>query len=119
MAYLLNIVLFIPLGLLAPIIWKKMNKLTNVIGIGFFFTMLIEISQLLNNRSTDIDDVILNVLGAVIGFGLFKVWDRLTKSKYQVSSPITLELPICITVIFVGRFFLYNGMGLVKLLYGF
>lgn len=117
-AYFLNIVLFIPLGLLSPIIWKKMNKLTNIIGIGFFFTMLIEISQLLNNRSTDIDDVILNVLGAVIGFGLFKVWDRLTKSKYQVGSPILTELPICIIAVFVGRFFLYNELGVVKLLYG-
>ena len=69
--YLLNIVLFIPLGILTPIIWKKMNKLTNVISIAFFFTLLIEISQLLNHRATDIDDILLNVLGAVVGFGLF------------------------------------------------
>lgn len=117
--YLLNIVLFIPLGLLTPIIWKKMNNLTNIIGVGFFFTMLIEISQLLNNRATDIDDILLNLLGSVVGFWLFKVWDRLTKSKFQVGSSFTYELPIYITVIFVGRFFLYDGMGLAKLLYGF
>ncbi|MBQ3162917.1 MAG: VanZ family protein [Lachnospiraceae bacterium] len=118
-AYLLNIVLFIPLGLLAPIIWKKMNKLINVIGIGLFFTILIEITQLLNNRRTDIDDILLNVLGAVLGFGFFKVWDRVTKSKYQIDSPMVIELPICFIVVLVGRFFIYNEMGLAKLLYGF
>ena len=117
--YLLNIVMFIPLGLLTPIIWKKMNNLTNIIGVGFFFTMLIEISQLLNNRATDIDDILLNLLGSVVGFWLFKVWDRLTKSKFQVDSSSSYELPIYITVIFVGRFFLYDEMGLAKLLYGF
>ena len=119
MGYLLNIVLFIPLGLLVPIIWKKMNNLTHIIGIGLFFTILIEISQLLNNRATDIDDIILNLLGAVIGFGLFKLWDRHTASKFQVESPFSYELPICIIAVFIGRFFLYNEMGLARLLYAF
>ena len=118
-AYLLNILLFIPLGVLTPLIWEKMNNLANVIGIGFLFTIVIEISQLLNNRRTDIDDVILNVLGSVIGFALFKVWDRITKSKFQVDSSNVLELPICIIVVLVGRFFLYNEMGIAKILYGF
>lgn len=117
--YLLNILLFIPLGLITPIIWKSMNKLTNIIGVGFFFTMLIEISQLLNNRATDIDDILLNLLGAVVGFGVFKVWDKLTKSKFKVNNSFTYELPIYILVIFVGRFFLYNEIGLARLIYGF
>ena len=118
-AYALNIVLFIPLGLLAPIIWQKMDKLSNVIGVGFLFTLLIEISQLLNFRSTDVDDVILNVLGAVLGYGLYKLWDRITKSKYQVNSPATAELAICILVVFVGRFLLFNEMGLMSIIHGF
>lgn len=118
-AYLLNILLFIPLGLLTPILWKKMNKLTNIIGVGFLFTMLIEISQLLNNRRTDIDDILLNIFGVVIGFALFKLWDKFTKSKFQMNSSAVLELPLYIIVIFVGRFLLYNEMGLAKLLYGF
>lgn len=117
--YLLNIVLFIPLGILTPIIWKKMNKLTNVISIAFFFTLLIEISQLLNHRATDIDDILLNVLGAVVGFGLFKLFDKITKSKFHVNNPIVAELMISIVVVFLGRFFLYNELGLAKILYGF
>ncbi len=118
-AYGLNVVLFVPLGLLAPMIWEKMDKLTNIVGAGVLFTVLIEISQLINFRSTDIDDVILNVLGGVVGFGLFKLWDGLTKSKYRVNSPVTAELPLCIVAAFMGRFLLYNEMGLMSLIHGF
>lgn len=118
-AYVLNIVLFVPLGLLAPMIWQKLDKLTNILGVGLGFTLLIEVSQLLNFRSTDIDDVILNVLGAAVGFVIYKLWDKITKSKYQVNSPATVELALCILVSFVSRFFLYNEMGLMSLIHRF
>lgn len=118
-AYILNVVLLIPLGLLVPIIWEKLNKFSNILATGFMFTILIEASQLLNNRRTDIDDIILNVLGAVVGFGLFKLFDKITKLKFYVKNPIVAELMISIVVVFLGRFFLYNEMGLAKILYGF
>ena len=118
-AYILNVVLLIPLGLLVPIIWEKLNKFSNILATGFMFTILIEASQLLNNRRTDIDDIILNVLGAVVGFGLFKLFDKIIKPKFYVKNPIVAELMISIVVVFLGRFFLYNEMGLAKILYGF
>lgn len=118
-AYFLNVVLFVPLGLLAPIIWQKMNKLTTLLATSFLFTFLIEASQLLNNRRTDIDDILLNVFGAILGFGFFKLFDKITKSKFQVKNPIVAELPIAILVVFLGRFLLFNEIGLAKLLYGF
>lgn len=118
-AYLLNILLFIPLGFLAPVIWLDMNKLGKVIGVGFLFTFLIELSQLFNNRRTDIDDILLNVLGAAIGFMLYKLFDQLTKSKFRIKSPNAVELTFCILFVFASRFFLFYEMGLAKLLYGF
>lgn len=118
-AYGLNIVLFVPLGLLAPMIWEKMDKLPNVIGVSLLFTLLIEVSQLVNFRSTDIDDVILNVLGGVVGFAFYKLWNRLTHSKYRVNSPVTAELFLCIFAAFAGRFLLYNEMGLMSLIHRF
>ena len=118
-AYILNIVLFVPLGLLVPIIWKKLSKFPDILATGFLFTILIEVSQLLNNRRTDIDDILLNVLGAVVGFGLFKLFDKTTKSKFRVKNPIIAELMISVVVVFLGRFFLYNEMGLAKIVYGF
>lgn len=118
-AYLLNILLIIPLGFLAPVIWVDMNRLGKVIGVGFLFTFLIELSQLFNNRRTDIDDIILNVLGAAIGFILYNLFDKLTKSKFRIKSPNAVELTFSILFVFASRFLLFNEMGLAKLLYGF
>ena len=118
-AYALNVVLFVPLGLLAPLIWQKMDRLRNILMAGFGFTLLIEVSQLLNFRSTDIDDVILNVLGGVVGYGLFKLWNRITKSKFQVNSPSAAEMAACILAVFFGRFLLFNEMGLMSLIFRF
>ena len=78
-----------------------------------------ELSQLFNNRRTDVDDIVLNVLGAVIGFGMFKLWDKFTKSKFKINRSVIVELPTYIVVIFIGRFLFFKEIGFAKLLYGF
>ena len=68
-----NIILFVPIGFLLPAVtgWKKMWK-TVVAGISF--SLLIESIQLITLRGCfDVDDVILNCLGTVMGFGLYCV----------------------------------------------
>ena len=66
-----NIILFIPIGFLAPAVtgWKKMWK-TVVAGISF--SLFIESIQLITSKGCfDLDDVLLNGLGTVLGFGLY------------------------------------------------
>lgn len=118
-AYLLNILLFIPLGLLVPFIWKKINKFSCILGIGLIFSLVIEVSQLLNNRATDIDDLLLNTVGAIIGFVLYKLLDKFTKSKYQFNTVPIVVLMISILIPFIGRFLFFNEIGFARLLYGF
>lgn len=75
--FLGNIILFVPVGVLLPSItgWKKMWK-TVAAGIGF--SLFIEIIQPITSRGCfDFDDVLLNGLGTVIGFGIFQVAKRL------------------------------------------
>ena len=117
--YLLNILLFLPLGFLAPLLWKKWDHAASMLGAGLGFSLLIEASQLLNVRSTDVDDLILNTLGALVGFLLYRVFAYIThrRSRPQASPPISLSL--CIGVTFLGRFLLFHEMGLARLLYGF
>ncbi len=74
---------------------------------------------MLNNSWTDIDDLILNTLGTVIGFAMFKLWMKCRKTTSQPGNAPVIELPIYILGIFAGRFLLFNEMGLAKLLYGF
>ena len=60
-----------------------MNNFRYITEIGLLFSLFIECSQLLNNRSTDVDDLIMNTIGAVIGLMLYRIFDKLTKSNYQ------------------------------------
>lgn len=63
-----NIAMFIPVGIVWPACFKKLNTIGKTIIAGLGFTICIEISQLLfYERGSDIDDIILNTLGAAIG----------------------------------------------------
>lgn len=57
-----NIIAFIPLGLLVPVVFKRINSYKKILLTGFVTSVLIEIIQmLLNAGSADIDDVILTL----------------------------------------------------------
>lgn len=115
----LNVIMFLPFGFLIPVIWERMNSLIYAMGSGFAFSFLIEMSQLLNHRRTDVDDLIFNTLGAVIGFALYKIWDKFTKSRHQLRAVPAVELPVYVLSMFAGRFILFNEMGLAGWLYDF
>ena len=69
-SFLGNIFMFIPVGLLVSLIWNIKDK--NVILIGFLISLSIELTQLFLKRTTDIDDLILNTLGVIIGLLISK-----------------------------------------------
>ncbi|RLQ92301.1 VanZ family protein [Falsibacillus albus] len=81
-----NILLFIPLGFLAPIIWEKYRSLKSIILFGLIISMTIEIVQFIESftemygRVTDIDDVICNVIGAAVGYMVFVLVMRLGRA---------------------------------------
>ncbi|MCR5217581.1 VanZ family protein [Treponema sp.] len=67
-----NIVIFIPVGIVWPLSFKKLNSLPKVCLAGFLYTLLIEISQILSyERCSDVDDMILNTAGVFIGAGIY------------------------------------------------
>lgn len=69
-----NIVAFIPFGLFIPIIAKGYRNFFIILFDGMLFTIIIESIQLiLKVGSFDVDDMILNTTGVVIGYILFKI----------------------------------------------
>lgn len=64
-SFLGNIFIFIPIGFLISLIWNIKDK--KVILIGFLISLSIELTQIFLKRTTDIDDLILNTLGVIIG----------------------------------------------------
>lgn len=117
-SYLLNILLFIPFGVLVPFIRKKRADFISITAAGFAFSLLIESSQLLNHRSTDIDDLLMNTIGAILGFALYKIWIRFVKKEPGLTG-ISGNEWIYIAALFLGRFLLFSEIGIVRLLYGF
>lgn len=118
-SYILNIILFVPFGFLCPLIWSNNRSFVKILLSGFSFSLLIEISQLLNIRCTDIDDLAANTLGAVIGYVIFKIFGFVIKERTFLSDHSVFEPYWYILVMFIGRFFLFNEFGLAKMIYNF
>ena len=69
-----NILLFIPLGFGIPLFFNKKNKLFKIILYGFTASLFIESIQIFTpNNFTDIDDIIFNTFGSVLGFLIFNI----------------------------------------------
>ena len=69
-----NLVLLAPVGIFLPLLFRKSRKFTVVLATGFLVTLSIEVFQLLLPfRVFDIDDLIINTIGVVLGYGLFKL----------------------------------------------
>ena len=49
---------------------------------GFFISLIIETVQIPLERTTDVDDLILNTTGAAVGYGLYRLYHRI-KRKYR------------------------------------
>ena len=115
----LNIVLFLPFGFLAPLLWDRYEKPWRLIIAGFIVIALIEFSQLLNHRSTDIDDVILNICGTICGVLVFKLIFRYKKLNLSGRIDGKTEMMILVMVTFLCHFLAFDEMGAARMLYGF
>ena len=71
-----NIVMFLPIGFCTGLLWRN-NRWWKSALIGCGCSAGIEFIQFFIGRSTDIDDVILNTTGALAGYWLFLLLQRL------------------------------------------
>lgn len=82
-----NILAFMPLGFFIPLLFSKYNNVKKIFILGLTSSLCIEIVQLfVGYNITDIDDLIYNTTGAMLGllcFKLLKKIIRLNKSKYK------------------------------------
>lgn len=82
LGFILNIFLFIPFGFLCPLISKRYQSVKNTLLIGFGLSLTIEIVQLFTlYRATDIDDLITNIIGTLIGYFCFRFIYKLATTK--------------------------------------
>lgn len=71
-----NVAAFMPFGFILPVISRRSRKWYNTVFFGFVFSLTLETLQLvLKVGSFDVDDMVLNTLGAALGFlGIWLFW---------------------------------------------
>lgn len=105
----LNIFLFMPMGFLLPSIWKEYRSVKKIAFIGFAMSATIEILQIFTFRLTDIDDLITNTIGSILGYRIgknlsFKLPLKISANDKDIS--IKYEPAIIFAIIFLISFFL-------------
>ena len=79
-----NFLLFMPMGVYLPFFFKKIRTLLDYVLYMIPILTMVELVQLLTKRgSFDIDDLILNLSGAMIGFLIWK-WDVIQQFYKQI-----------------------------------
>lgn len=78
-----NVVVFIPFGFLLPYVLKRGRNFFVMLLNAFFFVLGIEIFQLFSAFGAfDVDDILLNCLGAVIGYIIFMINNQMEKRMH-------------------------------------
>lgn len=72
----MNAAMFVPLGLLLPVIFRSMRKwYANALTV-LLTTVSIETLQYFMGRSADIDDVLMNLAGGLLGWCIFSLMNK-------------------------------------------
>ena len=109
---ILNILMFAPIGFMMPLLLKKCEKWYITYLVGFGTTLFIETLQLISKRGIfELDDIINNTLGCVIGYGIVMILISLfkrkkTNQKHKALITIAYQIPLIVTVISISVIFI-------------
>ena len=101
----LNVLLFVPFGFFLPVLWKEFRNVKKIFIAGFAMTSFIEIAQIFTGRTTDINDIITNIAGTLIGY-LIAYWltGSFTRRIVKNSKKNDFYI-ICVSVALIMFFF--------------
>jgi glycopeptide antibiotics resistance protein len=70
-----NVILFMPLGFLAPLRWRRLDSVLGILIGSTAFSVSIELLQLVlpARRQASLTDVLMNVVGGALGYVLMRV----------------------------------------------
>ncbi len=75
-----NVFAFLPFGFMVPIINWRYRRVEKVAGISLYLSLMVECIQLITRvGSFDVDDLILNTMGGIIGFCVFYLMNQIRR----------------------------------------
>jgi glycopeptide antibiotics resistance protein len=106
-----NVILFIPLGILLPLLSRKLDSLKAVCLIALGFTLFIEFFQLLTHTGIfELDDILHNTLGGVLGLLVFRAFKELIQNRRVRFKTVmkAVMIPAAFTFLFLGAQIFYG-----------
>ena len=106
-----NVLLFVPFGLFVSYYIKNIN-FVKIFLITIITSFSIESIQTKIGRSFDVDDIILNVLGGIIGMIIYKILKKIRNSLPRIfrSETFLNIISLMITVLILILFINYAGI---------
>ena len=99
-----NIIMFVPYGFFVSY-YLDLKKTLSAFLLVLLVSTSIETTQLLIGRVFDIDDIILNIVGGMIGFAIYKLLDLINDHLPSVlKNPIVYNIIIVLCAIFMAMY---------------
>lgn len=108
---LLNVAMFVPLGVLLPLLWERMRKWYVLLAAGFGSSLFIEAVQYLSGRGLlDVDDLFANTLGAALGYCAVMAFQALLDRRMRSWKRCLgyLACPLAFAAVLAGLFGYYQ-----------
>jgi glycopeptide antibiotics resistance protein len=94
-SFVLNVIMFIPLGVLLPLLRPSMDSVRRIAGVALAASATIELIQFVlgitlgSRRTVDVNDLIANTAGAVLGLLILRlaVPSRRHRAAYGAGKP--------------------------------
>ena len=110
-----NVLLFIPFGYFVNTILKNKRFIINIL-LTFITSLSIELIQMNIGRSFDIDDIILNLIGGIIGYGLYRFISSIHDKLPNILKKEWIYNIIWILILICGTVFIFNYYGIWEVL---
>jgi glycopeptide antibiotics resistance protein len=82
LGFLLNVIMFVPLGVLMPVLWRSADSVRRTVMVSLAASTAIELTQLVlwltlgSFRTVDVNDLIANTAGGLAGLMLVRAAHR-------------------------------------------
>ena len=93
-----NIIMFIPFGFFTSF-YLKLDKKRIIFYLTLIISVIIEFIQLKIGRAFDVDDIILNVVGGMLGYLLYRVMDKIFGDLSDTVKGTFIVIGILLTIV--------------------
>ena len=103
-----NMVMFVPYGFFVSY-YSKSNNIKNTFLLVLIASLVIEFTQIAIGRVFDVDDIILNVLGGLIGYLIYKILSKISDIWPKVfKSNVFLDIITIILFLSFGAYIIWR-----------